>query len=260
MTTPGLTLSIGNGIAELLLDRPAKRNSINRAMWRGIPAVLRQIEGEPDVRVVLVRGAGGNFAAGADIAEFDTVFADAASTTGYLDDMVAATAAIAALPMPIVAMIEGLCIGAGVAVALACDMRCAADNARFAITPAKLGLVYSLTDTARLVAAVGPSRARDLLFTGRTIDAGAAYDMGLVDEVVGGEGFEGEVRARAEALLAMSGRSIAAAKQILGLLEAGQVAEDARSRQIFADAPRSIDFVEGHTAFKARRPPRFENR
>jgi enoyl-CoA hydratase/carnithine racemase len=260
MAVDGLTLSYDGAVAEVRLDRPDKRNALNQAMWRGLPELLATIAARLETRVLVLRGAGGAFAAGADIAEFDQVFADIAGAGRYLDDMIAATGALASLPIPTIALIEGLCIGAGVAVALACDLRFAAADARFAVTPAKLGLVYSLTDTHRLVGAVGLSAARDLLFSGRTIDAAEALRMRLVDEVFTPSDLESGVRDRARAMTEVSAASIAATKAVMALIEAGQGRESDASRALFAAAPRSADFAEGLAAFRARRPARFPPR
>ena len=260
MQQSSLLLSVDGALAEVRLDRPGKRNAIDRAMWRGLPSLLETAAARRETRALILRGSGGAFAAGADIAEFDDVFADVASTERYLDDMIAATAALASLPIPVIALIEGLCIGAGVAVALACDLRFAAADARFAVTPAKLGLVYSLTDTNRLVGAIGLSAARDLLFSGRTIDADAALGMGLVDAVFAPETLEAEVRARARAITEVSAATIATTKQILAMIESGQGQESEASRALFAEAPRTADFAEGLAAFRARRPAKFPSR
>jgi enoyl-CoA hydratase/carnithine racemase len=260
MGLPSLVLSADGAIAEVWLNRPEKRNAIDRATWRCLPGLLATVLARRETRVLILRGSGGAFAAGADIAEFDDVFADVASTERYLDDMIAATHALASLPIPVIALIEGLCIGAGVAVALACDLRFAAADARFAVTPAKLGLAYSLTDTHRLVGAVGLSAARDLLFSGRTIDADAALGMGLVDAVFAPETLEAEVRARARAITKVSAATIAATKQILAMIESGKGEESEASRALFTAAPRSADFAEGLAAFRARRPARFPPR
>ena len=260
MGPPSLVLSVDGPIAEVWLNRPEKRNAIDRAMWRDLPGLLATVVARRETRALILRGSGGAFAAGADIAEFDDVFADVASTERYLDDMIAATHALSSLPIPVIALIEGLCIGAGVAVALACDMRFAAADARFAVTPAKLGLVYSLTDTNRLVDAIGLSAARDLLFSGRTIDAEAALGMGLVDAVFAPEDLETQVRDRARTMAEVSAATITATKQILAMIESGQGQESEASRALFAEAPRGADFAEGLAAFRARRPARFPPR
>lgn len=255
MTAP-LRLAFDGAVATLTLDRPDKRNALSDAIWRGLPPAIAQACERRETRAIVLRGAGGNFAAGADIAEFDTVFADRAATSAYLDQMIAATAAIADAPVPVIARIEGLCIGAGVALAVACDIRIADGGASFAVTPAKLGLLYSLTDTRRLIAAVGESQAKDLLFTGARIDAQQAQAIGLVDMI----GDDAAVAVKLDTIVANSAWSHAHTKQVVALIRAGVEDDSDATRGWFADAPQTADFAEGLAAFRARRAPRFPSR
>ena len=247
-------LTIDGPVATLVFDRPEKRNALDQAAWREIPEQVERAVGDPEVRVIIVRGSGGNFAAGADIAEFDTVFASRESTLAYLALMSAATAAIEAAPLPVVAFVEGLCFGAGVAVALSCDIRVAASDARIAITPAKLGLMYSLADTKRVVDAVGASRAKDLLFTGRVVEADEALSIGLVDVVAD------EVAAKVAELASLSSWTHAHTKAVVRKLLDGQQEESDETRGWFADAIEGPDYGEGVAAFRSRRPPSFPPR
>jgi enoyl-CoA hydratase/carnithine racemase len=171
--------------------------------------------------------------------------------------MARATAALEALAMPVVAVIEGLCIGAGVAIALACDLRFAAADARFAITPAKLGVFYSLADSKRLADAVGLSRAKDLLFSGRMLSAQQAAAIGLIDELFDPTTLEREVAERLTLMTAASPWSIARAKAVLRLIAEGASAETDETRGWFADAPEGADYREGIAAFRAKRKPVF---
>lgn len=250
-----MTLGFDGPVATLSFQRPASRNALSQASWTRLPLAIAEAVARRETRVIIVQGAGGNFAAGADIAEFDTVFADRAATEAYLDLMLAATGAIADAPLPVLAAIEGLCIGAGVAVALACDVRVADPGASFAITPAKLGLAYSLTDTRRLAGAVGLSKAKQLLFTGERIDAAEALRIGLVDAI----GDRSAVDSIAQAIAANAAASHSSTKRVLRLVEQGAVEDDV-SRAIFADAPLGDDFREGLTAFRAKRAPAFPPR
>lgn len=252
----GLCLAFDGAVATLTLDRAEKRNALSAAMWSGLPDAIGEACARRETRVIVLRGAEGNFAAGADIGEFDTVFADHATTAAYLDLMTAATAAIAEAPVPVIAQIEGLCIGAGVAVALACDIRIADAQASFAVTPAKLGLLYSLTDTRRLIAAVGESQAADLLFTGARIDAERAASIGLVDAI----GDAAAVTAKAALIAANSAWSHAHTKQVIALVRGGVDRDTEATRTWFANAPQTADFAEGLAAFRARRAPEFPPR
>ncbi len=161
--------------------------------------------------------------------------------------MKAAIEALAALPIATIAAIDGGCFGAGVALALACDMRVAGGTAKFGITPAKIGIVYPATDVARLKALVGPGQAARLLFSGMAIDAGQALGIGLVEEMLADA--DAGAATLAEAIAANSRPSIAGLKRIL----AGDPDSDALFETAFAGA----DFVEGLAAFRDRRPPEF---
>ena len=252
-----LQLSIDGACARLTLNRPAARNALNLAMWRDLPKVMAKLDADPAVRVVVIAGAGGNFASGADIAEFGAVFADRASALAYGEVLETATAAVAGLGKPVIAQIEGYCIGAGLAVALACDIRLAAADARLGAPPAKLGLIYSLADTRRLVRAVGAAAAKTLLFTGALVPAPEALTRRLVDQVHPPQALDAAVGALAEAVSAASPWSIRHAKQIFALIEAGANADNEETRGWFADAVEGDDFAEGLAAFHAKRRPVF---
>lgn len=247
-------------VATLAFDRPKSRNALGRATWLALPVHIAEAAARVETRAIVLRGAGGHFAAGADIAEFDTVFAGRAATLDYLAQMSAATAAIEAVDLPVIAVIEGMCIGAAVAVALACDVRFAARTATFAVTPAKLGLMYSLADTRRLTAAVGRSAAKDLLFTGRMIDAGRAAAIGLIDEAFAADVFDAAVAERLAMIAATSAWSHARSKAVVRLIAEGAAHETEATRDWFADAPNGPDYREGLAAFRAKRPPAFPSR
>lgn len=249
-------LAFDGPLASLTFNRPANRNALSRSLWLEIPIKVAEACARPETRVIIIQGANGNFAAGADIGEFDDVFADRDAASAYLDQMIAATEAIAGAPVPVIARIEGMCIGAGVAVALACDLRFAAPDATFAITPAKLGLAYSLTDTRRLTQAVGMSKAKELLFTGERIDAEEALCIGLINAI----GDATSVRAKAMQIAANSSESHVATKEVMHLIEQDVAGESETSRSLFIDAPQSADFREGLAAFRAKRPPAFPTR
>jgi enoyl-CoA hydratase/carnithine racemase len=252
-----LDLRIDDRVATLTLNRPASRNALNVAMWRAIPELIAAAAEDPAVRVVVVGGAGGDFAAGADIAEFRTVFADQKAALAYGSLIETATAALERLEMPVIARIDGYCIGAGLAIALACDLRIAARHSRLGAPPAKLGLIYSLSDTRRLVDAVGASTAKRLLFTGALLPADEALRLGLVDETHDRAELTSAVAAKARAVAALSSHSIRRAKALVSMISRGQREETDETRGWFAQAATGDDFAEGLAAFDARRPPAF---
>ncbi len=252
-----LALEVDGPVATATLNRPQARNALNVAMWRAWPQLVHDLNPRREVRALVVRGAGGHFASGADISEFDEVFADHASALAYGRLLEAATAALAAFDRPVVAVIEGFCIGAGLAVALACDLRIAAEDARLGAPPAKLGLIYSLADTRRLVQAVGASAAKAMLFTAALRSAPEALALGLVDEVHAVDALEAGAAARVAGLCALSSSSIRTAKAIVGRVLDGQLEDTDETRGWFADAATGADFAEGLAAFRAKRAPVF---
>jgi enoyl-CoA hydratase/carnithine racemase len=252
-----LRLTFAGPVATLTLNRPAAKNALNQAMWRALPEAMAEIAGRPELRVLIVQGAGGVFAAGADITEFPVVFADHAAALAYGALLEAALDAVEAVEIPILARIEGPCIGAGLALALACDLRLAAEDARLGAPPAKLGLMYSLGDVRRLTRAVGVSTAKSMLFTGALLDAPSALRLGLVDEVHPTAELADTVEAKARAMAELSPWSLRKAKAVMRLVEDGVRRDTTETRAWFADGPMGPDFAEGVAAFHARRKPHF---
>ncbi len=243
--------------AELVLNRPAKRNAITLAMWRAIPDLVAEADVDPAVRLLVVRGAGAHFAAGADIAEFETTYATRDAALANQAVMARAMSALEAFSKPSLAVIRGACVGGGCAVALCCDMRLAASDARFGVTPAKLGLAYGVSDTRRLVQAVGPSAAKRILFTGGLIGAEEALRIGLIDAAHEDGALDAAVDALDAEIAAASGFTARAVKKVMAMLQDGAVDDTDESRALFADAFEGADFREGSSAFLAKRPPQF---
>lgn len=248
----GLRLERDGAVARLLIDRPDKRNAFNLAMWQRLPQLLAEADADPACRVLVVKSAdGGAFCAGADIAELLANKDDAGWRAGNQQAINRAQFELTRFRLPTVAMIEGDCIGGGCGIALACDMRVAARQARFGITPAKLGLVYPLHDVKLLVDLVGPGQARRMLFTGMLLGAEEARAIGLVEDLA-----ESEAALVAQ-LLAASPFSTQAIKGFVRSVLDGQVADDAESLRVFASAFDGADFREGTTAFVEKRKPLF---
>lgn len=252
-----LTLTIDGDVARLTFDRPAKRNAITLAMWRALPDACAAFAAS-DAKVLIVTGRGGHFAAGADIGEFEAVYATPESAADYNTAIAVGIGAIAALEKPVLAAMEGACVGGGLAVALACDLRIAAADARLAITPAKLGLTYSLEDTKRLVDAVGASTARDILFTGRLLGAEEALRLGLIDAVE--TDAPTAVAAKAADIAAASQVTVRAIKATIRAILAGAIEDDAATRAAFVASVSGADFIEGRKAFLEKRKAVFPER
>ena len=258
MSKEMIRLEIEAGVAELVLDRPEKRNALSVTMWGAIPDLVAAAVDDPAVKTLIIHGGtSGAFAAGADISEFETIYAteEAAEASGKIIGL--ALNAVEHCPKPVLAAIEGPCVGGGVSLAMAADLRVAADSARFGVTPARLGLVYPSGDTRRLVTAIGAARAKDLLFTGRIIPAQEAKDMGLVNRLVSDGQALAAARTFADEIAAQSQWSVRAIKRMIAGLEAGWHDDDAEAIELFKQGFANVDFQDGYRAFLEKRPARF---
>ncbi len=246
-------------IAHVVINRPAKRNALTAQIWQELPATLDRLADDPAIRLVVLRGAGtAAFSGGADIEEFPTVFGDSEATRRYNAAVREAQLAVERLAKPTMAVIYGACVGGGCGLALACDLRFAAADARFGITPSKLGTAYSVPDTRRLVALVGPSRAKDILFSGRLLSAAEAAQWALVDRVIPPAALEAEAAAYAALLLANAHQSLVIAKATINSVAGLWPRPEAELDRLVEDSFRSRDFKEGYAAFMEKRRPRFQ--
>ncbi len=246
----------------IVFDQPAKRNAISGAMWRGIPPAMARFDADPEVRCVAFRGAGSEaFAAGADISEFESLRAERAAVAEYDDLLDRVLHAIQDSRKPSLAMIHGFCLGGGLEVALACDLRYCGASAQFGIPAAKLGLAYNTEGHKRLLETVGHARAREIMFLGRRYGAEEGFDMGLVNRVFPDAELENEVEKILATLCDNAPLSIANSKTILEEYVKSSGAPDAaRMREAIERCARSADYEEGRRAFMEKRKPRFRGR
>ncbi len=248
------------GIARLTLSQPARRNALNAAMWAAIPKILTELAEDTTLRALILTGDGEHFAAGADISEFATLYSTPKSAAKISADIQRAFHTIAAFPMPTIAMIRGACIGGGCGLALCCDLRFVDTTAKFAITPAKLGLVYPFGDIARLIDAVGVANASDIMLSARIIKAKPARKMGLVHRVVGVDALEEEVMTYVEAMTALSPESLRVTKSMITAYRDGQRMDTPETDAQFLAGFSSKDFGEGFRAFLEKRKPDFRDK
>jgi len=243
----------------IVFNQPAKKNAINDAMWRGIPEAMKQYDGDPEVRCVAFRGAGTEaFASGADISEFARIRAERATVAKYDDLLDRVLHSIQDSPKPSVAMIHGYCMGGGLEVALACDLRYCGRSAQFGIPAARLGLAYSVEGHKRLLETVGHARAREIMFLGRRYPADEALAMGLVHRVLGDNALESFVDEVTATLIANAPLSIANSKtQIEEYVKATGQPDHARMQAAIERCAKSADYEEGRRAFMEKRKPRF---
>ena len=251
-----ITWSLDGSLARIGIRRPDKRNALATCHWAAIESALDALASST-AQVVVLAGVPGAFSAGADIDELGQLLASPTAFAANNAQVQRTQLKLQRLPQTTVAVIDGVCVGGGLGLALACDLRLASARSRFAITPAKLGLVYSADDSRRLVNAVGMARARELLLTGRLLDAATALDWGLVNQLAGDEGLEPLEQALLASLLATSGQARRGIKTVLGHLGGDASIPSAAARAAFDDAFASADFAEGAQAFLHKRPPSF---
>lgn len=255
-TAAPLLLSTDGPVATLTINRPGRLNALTYAMFTRLPGMVAEAAAMDGLRVLVVRGAGPkSFSAGADISEFATARTTPEQAAAYDEAVLAAEEALATFPHPTIAAIHGYCYGGGCGLATACDLRFATPDARFAITPAKLGLVYPLRSTKRLVDLVGPSRAKLILMSGADFDARQAQAFGLVDEVH--DDVDAAVAEFTALLASRSGVTQHAVKQTIARILDGATHDDEPHARLRAAALTSPDYAEGVRAFVERRAPRF---
>jgi enoyl-CoA hydratase/carnithine racemase len=260
--SPRIVASIAGVVATVTISAPERRNCIDLAGWTALPPLFAALGQHDGVRVIVLRGAGTQaFCAGADIAEFDTERATAAGSRAYEEANVAAFAAVAACPRPVIAAIRGYCFGAGVGLAASADIRIAADDATFAIPAARLGVGYPPTALASLVALMGPEAVKRLFFTAERLSAVDALNAGLIGEITAKEALDDAVARAAAAIAEGAPLTLRAAKAAIDRAAGLAPAITSDMAQAMADECfASADYAEGRAAFRAKRKPVFTGR
>lgn len=249
------------GVATITLESPGKLNAVSVAMWQELRRVFESLPDDDDIRCIVVRGAGGNFAAGADLDEFGEIHRDLTSGRRFhLETVLPALTAISGLPQPVLAAIEGVCAGGGLQIALACDIRIACETARFGVPVGRLGFPVVLSELRLLLERLGPSVTADLLLTGRLLDAREAVGSGLVARQVPAADFEHRVSEVVHAICAGSPRAARQNKAQIRLLLARGMQYTSHDLDASFDFLDSDDYREGIAAFLAKRIPKFTGR
>ncbi len=260
-TPPALRYHKDGALAWIVADNPARMNALSAAMWQALPGHIAAAAADPEVRVVILRGAGDKaFSAGADISEFESArTGDAAKTYDALND--AAFNALISCPKPVIAMIHGFCLGGGLGLALCCDLRIGDDASQYAIPAAKLGIGYNARWVRPILAAVPPSRAKELLFTGRRYRSAEAEAMGLVTRLVPTADLEVATRALAAEIAGNAPLSVTAAKRVIDeIVRYPEAADMAALDGLVAACFESEDYAEGRRAFLEKRRAFFKGR
>ncbi len=249
-------------VATVVFNRPRMRNAISLAMWRELGRITEGLAKDDSVRGVVFRGAGTEaFAAGADISEFQQNRKDSASAMQYGEQTEAAYTAIRACSKPTIAMVYGFCMGGAMAVAMACDLRFAAQGARFGIPAAKLNIIYPVNAVAQLVQLVGPAYAKDILYSARTMEAAEALTIGFIQRLVPKDDLERVTYEYLRTVAENAPMSVRGSKvMIQSILDGLTEARRAHLHRLSVEVFDSEDFREGTRAFLEKRPPRFQGR
>ncbi len=249
-------------VARVILNRPERRNALSFAAWQSLAASFDNLAADPEVRVVVLTGAGDRaFCAGNDISEFAEKRSTPEQVAAYDAVVAHAYEVIQGLEKPLVARVRGSAVGGGFELVQLCDLRIAGAGARFAMTPARLGLGYTLDDVQLLVDRIGAGAAREMLFTGRLFDAAEAERLGFVNRVVPDADLDSAVDACAAEIAANAPLSIRAIKVAIGeALKPPAERDRARCDALAAACNESEDYREGQRAFAERRAPEFRGR
>ena len=251
----------GGAIRWLTGDNAARMNAWTQAMWGALPELLSEADRDPDVRVIVLTGAGDRaFSAGADISEFDAE-PPAQQATRHNDFDNSAFGALINCGKPVIAMIHGICFGGGCELALCCDFRIAAETAKFSIPAARLGIGYNARWIKPLINVVGSAKAKEILMTARRYDAQHALRMGLVGDVVPSAELRAATEKLAMDLASNAPLSMRAAKLCVDTLSHPDGAVDmAKLDRAVLACFESADFAEGKRAFAEKRAPNFSGR
>ena len=254
--------SAQDGVGLITFNQPEKRNAMSVEMWGGMTAILESWERDPSVRVVVLTGAGDRaFVSGADISQFAKNRSNADAQIEYDKLTSAGRAKLAAFEKPVIARIQGFCLGGGLSIAMQADLRVAGESSMFGIPAAKLGIAYGFDMVRRLISVVGHAHARTLLFTGERIGAAEAQRIGLVNQVVPDAELESTVATMARGIAANAPLSVKGMKFILA-----QALRDPDDRDLAGVAQAvstcfdSADYTEGRTAFMEKRQAAFQGR
>ena len=250
-------------VARLTVSNPERRNALDHEILDAIAEVLPQLDHGIESRCVVITGAPPLFSAGYDIAGIpeETFERDAEALVAH--PFHAAMEAISHHPWPVLAALNGHCLGGGLELAITCDLRLCAAKAKVGMPPAKLGLIYSHTGLRRFLDTIGLARTKEMFLTGRNYGAERAAELGIVNEVLADDSFDAEAVEMAASIAANAPLSIRGNKQAIGLLNANPVLTEQQEAGLITlreSGFASADFLEGITAFAEKRPPKWTGR
>lgn len=251
---------VADGVGAITFNNPERRNAMSREMWAATADILDAYASDPAVRVVVLTGAGDKaFVSGADISKFGEERNTPEAIALYAETTKRVHDALGSYPKPTIAMIRGVCVGGGLALALSCDLRICVTGSRFAVPAAKLGLGYGYPGIKRLVDTVGIAFAKEIFFTAKLFSAQQAYEMGLINRVVPEDELAAFVDDYAQTIAGNAPLTVNSTKYIID--QAAALKPDlARCEARVAECFASNDYKEGRAAFMEKRKPNFAGR
>ena len=260
MPIPEVQFTSEGSVAFLTFNRPEARNAMTWPMYDALSAACERVDADDGLRVLVLRGAGDAFVAGTDIGQF-TSFATSDDGIAYERRMEQVIERLERVAVPTIAQVHGVAAGGGCVIAFACDLRVCSHAARFGVPIARtLGNCLSAANCTRLVDLIGPARTKELLFTGRLLDAAEAVSLGLVTRVVEPEALDAVVRELAQTIASNAPLTIRATKEAVRRIALGRRLEGRLADDLTALCYGSHDFREGVSAFLEKRPPKFTGR
>jgi len=249
-------------VGYLVINNPERHNAISLAMYRAGAELVSAMAADPEARLLVIRGAGGKaFASGADISKFEQERSTAEDVDIYAAASKSFSDAVFHFPKPTIAVIQGYCIGGGMGLAVACDMRLCEDKSRFAVPAAKLGLGYGYEGIRRLANLVGPSMVKEIFYTARQFSAAEAYEMGLVNRVLAPHMLAAFADDYARRIADNAPMTIESVKAITQALQGHEADLDLAGLDDMVKACfDSADYIEGRRAFMEKRKPEFQGK
>ncbi|HTZ78644.1 MAG TPA: enoyl-CoA hydratase [Stellaceae bacterium] len=262
MATDKMLMRKDGAIGRMIFNNPERHNAVSLEMWQAGAEILDVFAADPEIRVVVISGAGGKaFVSGADISKFESERASEEAVKLYNHTTDIFSTKLHGFAKPTIAQIQGYCIGGGVSVITCCDLRICSDNSKFGIPAAKLGLGYGHKGIRKLMDLVGPAAAKELFFTAKQFTAEQALTMGLVNQVVSASTLEHFVEDYATTIAGNAPLTIAAVKRTVQELLRDPTERDMEvSEQMVARCFASEDYIEGRRAFMEKRKPQFKAR
>jgi enoyl-CoA hydratase len=260
MTTEKILANREGPVGFLVFNNPERRNAVSLDMWQRAGEVITEFSQDDSVRVIVLTGAGDkSFVSGADISKFEDERANAEAQEKYSKTSSGMRALLRGTGKPTIAMIRGYCIGGGMSLALSCDLRICSDDAQFGIPAARLGIGYGMEGLRRLVELVGPSAAKEFIYTARRYTAAEALRMGIVNQMLPAQSLEAAVRELAGNIAVNAPLSILTAKRVVDELMKDPAERDlALCDDLVKRCGASEDFIEGRRAFMEKRKPVFK--